>query len=149
VVVPGRVERYRMTEIAFDSEENFDARSSLVDARKVTKGIAEVVHVITPVTNWSVTVCHDSTNAVLNATDSVQQGSVDAYKAHWCRQMFFSARTSLKFLSRTKESKSVLKIRISRDQGSLWCDGLTIRFRACPLFCIYCNRRLTSLIDSF
>jgi hypothetical protein len=62
-----------MTEIGFDSEETFVARSSLVDARKVIKGIAEVVHGITPgitpVTNWSVIACHDSTNSVHNATD--------------------------------------------------------------------------------
>jgi hypothetical protein len=51
MVVPGRVERCRMTEIGFDSEDTFVARSSLVDARKVIKGIAEVVHGITPVTN--------------------------------------------------------------------------------------------------
>jgi hypothetical protein len=58
-----------MTEIGFSTKENFVARSSLVDARKVIKGIAEVVYGITPVTNWSVIVCHDSTNAALNATD--------------------------------------------------------------------------------
>jgi hypothetical protein len=69
MIVPGRVERYRMTEIGFDFEGNFVARSSLVDVRKVMKGIAEVVHGITPVTNWSVIVCYDSTNSVLNATD--------------------------------------------------------------------------------
>jgi hypothetical protein len=69
MVVPGRVERYRMTEIGFDSEENFAARSSLVDTRKVVKCIAEVVHGITPLTTWSVFVCHDSTNAILYATD--------------------------------------------------------------------------------
>jgi hypothetical protein len=68
MVVPG-IERYRMTEIGFNSEENFVARSSLVDAREIIKGIAEVVHSITPVTNRSVIVCHDSTNAILNATD--------------------------------------------------------------------------------
>jgi hypothetical protein len=44
---------------------------SLVDAQEVIKGIAEVVHGITPVTNWSVVVCRDSTNAVLHATDDV------------------------------------------------------------------------------
>jgi hypothetical protein len=58
-----------MTEIGFNSKENFIARSSLVDAREVIKGIAEVVHGITPVTNWSVVVCHHRTNAVLNATN--------------------------------------------------------------------------------
>jgi hypothetical protein len=58
-----------MTEIGFDSKENFVARSSLVDARKVIKGKAEVVHSITPVTDWSVIVYHNSTNVVLNATD--------------------------------------------------------------------------------
>jgi hypothetical protein len=69
MVVPGRVELYRMTEVGFDSEENFIARSRLVDMWKVIEVIAEVVHGITPVTNWSVIVCHDSTNVVLNATE--------------------------------------------------------------------------------
>jgi hypothetical protein len=45
------------------------ARSNLVDAREVIKGIAEVVHGIKPVTNWSVVVCHNSTNADFNTTD--------------------------------------------------------------------------------
>jgi hypothetical protein len=58
-----------MTEIGFSAKENFIARSSLVDARKVIKGMAKVVHGITPVTNWSVIVCHDGTDTVLNATD--------------------------------------------------------------------------------
>jgi hypothetical protein len=58
-----------MTEIGFNAEESFFARSGLVDARGVIEVIAEVAHGITPVTNWSVVVCHDSTNAVLKATD--------------------------------------------------------------------------------
>jgi hypothetical protein len=69
MVVPRRVERYRMTEIGFDSEENVVARLNLVDAREVVEGIAEVVHGVTPVTNLSGVVCHDSTNTVLNATN--------------------------------------------------------------------------------
>jgi hypothetical protein len=67
MIVTERVERYRMTEIGLDSEENFVARSSLVDARKVIKSIAEVVHGITP--NELEHYCVDSANAVLNATD--------------------------------------------------------------------------------
>jgi hypothetical protein len=58
-----------MTEVGFNAKEDFIARSSLVDARKFIKGIAEVVHGITPVTNWSVIVCHDGTDTVLSATD--------------------------------------------------------------------------------
>jgi hypothetical protein len=58
-----------MTEIGCNSEENFVARLSLVDARKVIKRVAEVVHGVTPVTNWNVIVCHDNTDADLNATD--------------------------------------------------------------------------------
>jgi hypothetical protein len=52
MVVPGRVKRYRITEIGFNAKENFIVRSSLVDARKVIKGIAKVVHGITPVTDY-------------------------------------------------------------------------------------------------
>jgi hypothetical protein len=77
MVVPGRVERYRMTEIGFDTKEIFVARSSLVDARKITEDIAEVNHGITSVTNWSVIICHDGTNTILNAADSA-----DVYKVH-------------------------------------------------------------------
>jgi hypothetical protein len=51
MVVPGRVERYRMAKVGFDSKEYFDARSSLVNTREVIKGVAEVVHGITPVMN--------------------------------------------------------------------------------------------------
>jgi hypothetical protein len=51
MVVPGRVKRYRMTEVGFNAKEDFIARSSLVDAREVIKGKAEVVYGITPVTN--------------------------------------------------------------------------------------------------
>jgi hypothetical protein len=74
-----------MAEIGFDSEETFVARSTLVDARKVIEGIAEVVRGITPVTNRSVIVCHDDTNAILNATDVAlsnnNDDSVDVYNA--------------------------------------------------------------------
>jgi hypothetical protein len=47
MAVPGSVERYRMTEIGFNAKEDFIAKSSLVDAREVIKGIAELVQGVT------------------------------------------------------------------------------------------------------
>jgi hypothetical protein len=35
MLVPGRVKRYRMTEVGFSAKESFFARLSLVDAQKV------------------------------------------------------------------------------------------------------------------
>jgi hypothetical protein len=107
MVVPGRVERYRMTEVGFNAEVIFIARSSLV-----IKGIAKVVHGIPPVTNWSVGVCHDSTNAVLNATDIALSKVLLMFIRRTSAQ---TTRTSLKFLSRTRESKFVCTAEISVD----------------------------------
>jgi hypothetical protein len=66
MVVPGRVDRFRMTEIGLDSEENFIARSSLVDEREVIKGVAEVVQGVTPVSNERVARGHRGTSTVPN-----------------------------------------------------------------------------------
>jgi hypothetical protein len=93
MVVPGRVKRCRMTEIVFNVKENSIARSSLVDALKVIKGIAKVVHGITPVTNWSVIVCHNSTNAVLNATDVALL---------WCMNIVCNGQSNPSFITASK-----------------------------------------------
>jgi hypothetical protein len=117
MVVPGRVKRYRMTEIGFNAKENFIARSSLVDARKVIKGIAEVVHGITPVTNWSVIVCHDSTDVVLDTTGIALSKVLLMFVRRTSAQA--NVFLTLKCLSRTSASKSVCRIRISRHRGNL------------------------------
>jgi hypothetical protein len=104
-----------MIEIGF--EENFVVRSNLVDAREVIKGIAEVVHGIKPVTNWSVIACQHGMNAVFNTTKVLL---IFIRR----RRVFFSTRTSLKCLSRTRESKSVCRIQGAEEISE---DGSHVR----------------------
>jgi hypothetical protein len=97
-----------MTEVGFSAKETFIARSSLVE---VIKGIAKVVHGITPVTNWSVIACHDGTDTVHNATDMALSEVLLMFIRHTSAQMnaFSQMLAGMMAINQSDETKAFVR----------------------------------------